>query len=194
MEKRGITNNVVIQGIAVAVLIAFVIFISLRLVESDVVRDVVMSFGYVGVFFISVVSGFSLAVPIPTVAFVPLFIGSGLSIWPLLVVMTLGMTFGDAIGYFVGGVGRKVAESRTENIENGRAYRFMQSFHDKHRLWPFVVLSVYISFVPAPNEVLVIPMAFMGYRLRYMFPIIFIGNFIFNIFATFSLLGIISLL
>lgn len=185
--KNNLSTKAVSQAALSVLVVVGVVVISLQLVESEVVQRLVSSLGYIGIFIISVVSGFSIAVPVPTIAFLPLFIGSGFSFWPLLIVMTVGMTAGDAIGYLLGSTGRKLAEARAAAIKDGRVYHTLTAFHRRHRLWPFVFFGVYVSLVPAPNEIIVIPMAFMGYRFRYMLPIMLVGNFIFNTLAAFGI-------
>lgn len=75
--------------------------------ESGQLQALVLSYGYIGALLVGTVSGFNIAVPIPAVAFVPLFIEAGLNFFGTIAVITLGMTAGDAIGLFIGSTGER---------------------------------------------------------------------------------------
>ena len=47
------------------------------------------------------------------------------------------------------------------------------------------MLALYASFVPLPNELLVLPLSFFGYRLWKVFLVVLFGNFVFNTLAAF---------
>jgi hypothetical protein len=98
------------------------------------------------------------------------------------------MTIGDMLGFAIGVVGRKLTH---EHIKENVMAKILDQFKEKHQFWSYFFLALYAAFAPLPNELLVIPMAFAGYRLRYIFPTVLIGNFLFN--TTFAL-GITSLL
>jgi len=193
-ERNKKYVKIVTRVVASVALIVLILFLSVRAVEHDAIRMIILEFKLLGVLFISLLSGFNVVIPIPAVAFLPLFIESGLFFWPTVATMTLGMTAGDSIGYLFGSTGRMLTQKRMQQIQSGRVYRFLESFRTRHRMWPYILLAVYVSFVPAPNELLVIPMAFIGYRLVYMMLIVFIGNFVFNTLAAFGLISLVGFL
>lgn len=180
----------ILRLVGVILLVLAVVWGGLQLSESEAVREIVAQFGYIGVLIIAAVSGFNVLVPIPAVALLPLFTASGLSFWPVIIIIALGMTLGDSIGYAIGAVGRDVAERK--NVES-RWYTWLCNFQKKHTWGPYVVLALYASFAPAPNELIVIPMSFMGYPMRIMIPIMFVGNLIFNTLAALGIFALVGL-
>ena len=163
----------------------FALWLSIFVSESEVAQELVAKYGYLGIFVMGTVSGFNLAFPVPAVAFVPVFTASGLSAVPAVILMALGMTLGDLAGYFIGRAGHEVL-LKNHNSDNG----ILGKFREKLRRAPLLLLFLYIAFVPFPNEILVIPMGFIGYRLKHIFPVILAGNMIFNTLASLAFLGI----
>ncbi|MDO8600057.1 MAG: hypothetical protein Q7R73_00345 [bacterium] len=144
--------------------------------ESEAVRVVVARYGYVGIFVISVISGFNLAVPVPAIAFLPLFLESGLNFWAAIFFIGAGMTLADTIAYFLGKVGRQVISYSTGD---GVLLR-LEKMRERHRFGPMAVLFLFAALVPFPNEILVVPLGFLKYRIVYIIPTVFAGNLVFN--------------
>ncbi|MCI0619459.1 hypothetical protein L0Y40_00250 [Candidatus Wolfebacteria bacterium] len=183
--------RVVLQVVAVGGLFVVAVWLGGVAEESSLVREAVSQFGYVGILIVSVASGFNLAFPVPVVAFLPLFLGSGFNFWTTLVVVTLGMTLGDSLGFLVGAAGRRVVEAGRRNDE--RILAWFEMAHKKFPRGAYVLLFLYAAFVPAPNELIVIPMSFAGYRFRFMIPIVLVGNFLFNTLSALGILGAVRL-
>lgn len=152
---------------------------------NEVMKDLVAQYGYVGLFFLSILSGFNLAVPIPIAAFLPVFIVSGLDFWTAIVVMAAGATIADIIAFQLGRVGRQMTGKKP-----GRYIVALERMQKSHSWTPPLLMFLYASFVPLPNEVLAIPLGFMGCRSRFIIPAMFFGNVIFNSLFAF---GIVSL-
>ena len=188
MAKNAL--KIFLQAVFVILLIVLAVWFSRVVGSSEVVASAISRFGYLGIFFVSVLSGFNLVVPIPAIAFLPVFLAAGLNFWLTIAVVTLGMTTGDSVGFLLGDTGRKLVKGRY----NSRVNVLLERFRSKHALWPYVVLFLYASFAPVPNELMVIPMSFAGYRLRYVFPIVFAGNFLFNTLAAFGVIQLFGLL
>ena len=66
----------------------------------------------------------------------------------------------------------------------------IKEWRKKYPKMPLGVLFIYTLIVPAPNELIVIPLALAGYRLTHILPILLVGNFIFN---TVLALGLITI-
>jgi len=176
------------------ILILFVIVLALWaswiIKDSEFVGELIRRFGYAGIFLIAVVSGFNLVVPIPTVSFFPAFLASGLNAFALIIVISAGMALADFIGFLFGKAGRHIALSTLER-------KVMNKFERvKERLnWsPTLALFFFSSFVPLPNEIVVIPMAFLGYRPISVFPPLFFGHMVFNSLYAFGAVNIIKLI
>jgi len=189
--RRPSGRRIVVQVSVIVILLGLAVWLGSVAEESATVREVVSQFGYAGIFIVSVASGFNLVLPVPTVAFLPLFLGAGFGFWTTLAVMTLGMTLGDSLGFLIGAAGRRVAEVGRRN--DGRLLAWFEKVHRKYRFGPYVLLFFYAAFVPVPNELLIIPMSFAGYRLHFMIPVVLLGNFLFNSLVAFGVLGAVRL-
>ena len=161
-------------GIIAAVVIAALV-ISRIASESLAVQEVVETYGYFGVLITAVISSINPIIPIPAVAFVPVFLASGLGFWPVALTIAFGVTLGDTIGYFIGRAGFAVlSDHMAEYMDKIKEWR------KKHPRMPLVILFIYTLIAPTPNELIVIPLALAGYRLAHILPILLVGNFIFN--------------
>ena len=178
-----------IKLVALLALLVFFVWANSYALESDTVKNLVQSFGYPGVFFIAVLSGFNLAIPIPAIGFYPLFMELGYASWMVIGVISFGMLVGDAIGYLIGSAG-KDALSDTKAV---KYVTLLDSLHKKHPLLPYACLLIYAAVVPLPNELIVIPMAFAGYRFLPMGAMLFVGNIIFNVLGAIGIVSLVSL-
>lgn len=165
-----------IKIIFLFLVIAMAFWVSGIVKDSDFVSELIRKFGYGGVFLIAVVSGFNFAIPVPAIAFMPIFIASGLDAFVVIIIMAAGMTFADLIGFLLGKSGRSIAMSSFErNVLNK-----FEKIKDKLNWSPSLMLFLFASLVPFPNEIIVVPMAFLGYGLIYILLPVFFGNIIFN--------------
>jgi len=174
-KKLG--SQLVLLGLAIVIIILY----GRELGENAAARDLLLSYGYLGVFVISIISGFNVIVPIPAAFLIPTLSDAGLNYYLLLVIITLGMTLGDGIGYLIGSAGR----NSLNHNENLNFTTRLIKIRDRHPRWPLVILALYVAFAPAPNELLVIPMAFIGYKLKRMLIVVFFGNMIFNLYGSY---------
>src|SRR3989344_4832822 len=92
--------KVIVQIIIIAAIIALAFLLTNRVTEDELLRDLVARFGYIGAFFVAVISGINIFVPIPAVSFLPLFIESGLNFYLTIAAIVIGVTVGDVVGYF----------------------------------------------------------------------------------------------
>jgi len=148
--------------------------------SGTVVEQYVQNFGYIGLFVASVISGFNVIVPVPVVAFFPFFVSTGLQEIPIILVISFGMVVGDLLGYSIGRGGREMFSEKKQKQLDRMTVR-IDRMQQRHRLFPAIFLFFYAAFLPIPNELVVIPMGFFRFRLRYMVIAIFLGNLVFNI-------------
>ena len=175
-ERRGRgARRGVAKAAAVLAMIGLAAWANARAPEMEAVREAVAAAGYGGLLAASVLSGFNIVAPVPIVVFYPFLLESGFSPAPTLAVIALGMTGGDLLGYLVGDASRELARGRLRGFRNRLA-----RMHGRHPFLPLGLLFLYAAFAPVPNELLVIPMAFMGYRLGGVMAAVFLGNVIFN--------------
>lgn len=176
--------------ILLILVIALAFWVSGTVKDSGFIRDLAREFGYVGIFLIAVVSGFNLIVPVPAISFLPIFLASGLNIFAVIAVMAAGMTLADFIGYLLGKAGRHLALSAFEIKIANRFEKLKNGLH-----WsPALLLFLFASFIPIPNEVIVVPMAFLGYRLTYILLPVFLGNIVFNSIYAIGAVNILKLI
>ena len=174
-EPRGRRWRLAVQAGALVVLAGTIVWANLHAADHDLLREAVRRFGYMGLFAAAAISGFNLLVPVPVIAFFPVLVQSGLEPVLTVVVIAAGMTTGDLIGYLVGHTARQVMGERDHRI-----LRRLGSLRERHRVLPFVVMFLYAAFAPVPNEVLVIPLAFLRYPVAGIFTAVLLGNLIFN--------------
>jgi membrane protein YqaA with SNARE-associated domain len=174
----------------IAALIAFIcaaFWLAEKATGSDAIQALVKSYGYVGIFIVAMVSGFNLVLPVPAASFMPLFLESGLSFWPTIFLISLGMTFADSIAFLLAKAGKQMV---SENAES-ELFRRFQKLPEKYYRYPLAALFIFASIAPLPNEFLLIPAAlFFGYSLIELAPILFAGNMVFNILFAKGLIGV----
>jgi len=161
-------------GIIVAAL-----WLSYIAIENELIQELVLKYGYGGVFITSLFSGFNIIAPIPIIGFLPLFIISGLNQWIVILTITVGLTLADSFSYFIGKIGQQLISPPMQ-----KTVRRLEKIRKRYNWLPIATLFLFASFV------LVIPMVFLGYRITHLLPSLFFGNMIFN---SLSALGIINL-
>lgn len=160
---------------AIAGIVLLVVWTNLYATEHELVRESTERFGYPGIFLASAISGFNLLVPIPVIAFFPFFMEIGFAAVPTVLVIAAGMTTGDLVGYLLGRAARDMVEPR-----EGGVVRRLESLRVKHPRAPLLIMFLYAAFAPLPNEILVLPMAFLRYPVVGIFAAVLAGNLIFN--------------
>lgn len=178
--------------------------------DSEFVSGLVRQFGYAGIFLVAVVSGFNLVIPVPAISFLPVFLASGLNAFAVIVIIAAGMSLADFVGFLLGKTGRHIAQgvgSFKKDTQGVRSFKredltpsFLKYLTPSNRADPFqnwspaLVLFLFASFIPLPNEVLVVPMAFLGYRFTYILLPVFFGNMVFNSLYAIGVVNILKLL
>lgn len=176
----------ILKLIGIVLILALAFWLAHLAESSSIIADIIFQYGYVGIFIVSVISGFNIIIPIPVVTFVPLFLEAGLSFWAVVIVMVLGLTVADLLGYAIGRSSRRLVLP----WHHKKIFKRLDKMKSRHYLAPIVALFFFASFAPFPNEVLVIPLGFLRYRFTHVFISLFLGNIIFTVLASF---GVISL-
>lgn len=169
----------------VVLVIALAVWLGPMVDTNEFFQKAAMKYGYLGTFIISIISGFNLIIPIPAIAFLPILVAAGLNKWILILIISIGMTTADSASYFIGKVGRKFTDEKIlARIEK------LNKLYEKHHWLPLTILLGWASFAPLPNEILIIPLSFLGFRLKFILPIVFFGNLVFNSAAALGLVTI----
>jgi len=187
LNEMGKINKkkALINFAALLLVVVFVYFLSDFVRESDEVKNLIMSYGYFGLFVVAIASGFNLVVPIPAIAFLPIVLSVGLSATVSVIVIAIGMTAGDGIGFLLGKTGRMAVEKKTFP----KFVQKLEAYLQKHPRLVSPVVFLYAAFVPAPNEIIVIPLSFLDRHWTQIILPVLAGNFIFNALVA---LGIMS--
>jgi membrane protein YqaA with SNARE-associated domain len=136
--------------------------------ESSFIQEMVATYGYLGI------------------SFLPLYAEAGLSVPVTVTLITIGVTVADSVAYLIGRLGREVAAE----IDHNRVVAFFDRIQIKHKTAPLVVIYLFASLAPLPNEILVIPLGLMRFRFSTLFPLLLAGNATFNTLTALGLLHI----
>jgi len=187
MDKkiRLVLSLVLIIGIFIAVL-----FVANSLANNPALIEFVTGFGYIGVTLIAIVAGLNTFVPLPAATFTPVFIASGLTIPLIIFFLALGTLIADFIGFMLGHVGRDLIMAKYPKI-----FSFVTNIQENHQRLIIPVVILYASFVPFPNEAILIPLALAGTKFKSLIIPLIIGNIIHQaviIYGIQSILGFFS--
>lgn len=99
--------------------------------------------------------------------------------------MSVAMTLADSVAYFLARVGRvHLTEKQSSVIQH------VERAEEKRHWLPLAILAVWSVMIPLPNEVLLIPLGFLGYGAHRVLPIVFVGNVVFNTLVGYGLYGL----
>jgi membrane protein YqaA with SNARE-associated domain len=178
-------TRLAIQLVLILALAALIVWANLYAADHELVREAAGRFGYAGILAAAALSGFNLVVPVPVVAFFPFFMAAGLAPLPTVLVIALGMTIGDLLGYVVGRTARQVLRPKA-----GGTVARLEALQARHPYLPLAVMLGWAAFIPAPNELLVIPLAFLRYPVAGIFVAVLVGNLVFNSLIAFGVVRI----
>ena len=105
--------------------------------SNETVERWVNDFGLGGIFIVSAISGFNLVVPIPIATFIPVFLESGFDFLTVILIISLGMTTGDILSYFIGSFGRKVIATE-ESLRKHWFIRLIERIIEKYKILPYI--------------------------------------------------------
>lgn len=162
-------------------LAGFAVWANVHGAEQEGLREAVAGGGYAGLLGVSVISGFNVVAAVPVVWFYPLLMEAGFEPVPTLATIALGMTGGDLLGYAVGTVSRDVFKARLIGFH----WR-VEKLRARHPVLPLALVFAYAGFVPMPNELIVIPLAYFRYPVLGIMTAVFLGNIVFNTWMAFG--------
>jgi membrane protein YqaA with SNARE-associated domain len=177
MKIKRKSLSILLHTIVVVGIIVLAFYLAYIVRNNVLIQDIIRSYGYLGVFVVAMISGFNLAVPIPVIAFLPLFLESGLEFWTTLLLAAVGTTIADTLAFVIGGAGRHIISPSMGN----KLIKKLEKIRERYQWAPLGVLFIFAMVAPFPNEILLLPLGFLGYRIIQIMPIVFVGNFIFNL-------------
>lgn len=166
-------------AILAAAFIFLIILTANQLMQDEQARQFVNDFGYIGVVVISFVAGLNAIVPVPAGSFVPIFTAAGLELPMIIMALIIGTTLADMLAWYVGVLGRKLT------IESyPRLVALIDRIRKQHTWVIIGFVFVYASIAPIPNEVILVPLALAGIRLRTLITPLVLGTIVYQtIFA-----------
>jgi membrane protein YqaA with SNARE-associated domain len=171
-HKRHLISIAVLLGVLFGVgLISF--FIADLVVANTDLQTRIAEAGYVAVATFAFIAGLNAIIPIPAVAFTPVFIAAGLHLGGIILALTIGTLASDLAGYWFGRLGSTTIKHRYPKI-----VAKLQLLYTNKRSLLIPVLFFYAAVIPIPNEVLIIPLAVLGTPWRTMVLPLFAGNLV----------------
>jgi membrane protein YqaA with SNARE-associated domain len=171
--------------LVILTIIIGIAFLANHLVSDHLNEALLLQFGYVGIIIIGVIAGLNTFVPIPAASFTPLFLEAGFTFPFIILFLSIGTIIADIVGYIFGQWSREFFLAR-----HPRFFAYFTRLATKHTAYISTVLFLYAAFVPFPNELMIIPLAFGGVRFRTMVVPLFIGNMLNH---TMIALGVVNL-
>ena len=162
-------------GLLAILILTLIVLTASQLTQDEQARQLVNDFGYIGVVVISFIAGLNAIVPVPAGSFVPIFTAAGLELPLIIVGLVIGTTLADLLAWTVGVLGRKITLHTYPRLEV-----FTQWIRKKNVWLIALFVFVYASIAPIPNEVILVPLALVGIKLRYLIIPLLAGTVIYN--------------
>lgn len=162
------------MALIVLVFLAFTasaFFLADSITQNSRVGEFVRDLGVLGVILTGLVTGLNAFAPIPPATFAPLFLEADIPRWMVIGGFVIGTTIADSIGFLLGRLGSSYASTSYPKVTE-RLQTWMEA-HEK--LIPFLILGFFL-FAPLPNEVILIPLAIIGYRYKRLIIPLILGN------------------
>lgn len=171
-NKVTSTQKSLITAILLFGLFTLAVYISFTLSDNVVLVHLVEKLGYLGVFAIATVTGLSFFSPVPAASFTPLYSAAGLYLPAVVGVLALGTLLADVLGFLFGKTASQTITTTYPTIANLAT----SLSNSKRRLLTAIGIFLYASFVPLPNEALIIPLAAAGVPWRLLVIPLLLGN------------------
>ncbi|MCC5994504.1 MAG: VTT domain-containing protein [Candidatus Aenigmarchaeota archaeon] len=132
------------------------------------IKFLLKSFGYLGIFFISLISASTVFLPTPL--YLVIFLSSIYGMNPVLIAFFsgLGMTFGELTSYFIGLGGSKLLEKKHK--------KSIKKFENFFKKYGFLAISI-TAFLPFPFDIVGISAGIGKYEVKKFLIATFIGKF-----------------
>ena len=186
MKKVILTKVVVL--VALFFIVGFAFFLADVVRTDESARAIVESYGYIGILVTAIVAGLNFVVPVPAAAFTPVFLEAGFSWFTIIALLVIGTLLADTIGYFLGRAGRQIADEDAPWVNR------MESFIEKRPRLVVPVVFLYASFMPLPNELILIPLGLAGHRFVTLILPLLLGNVVHQTLVSLGFSSVFSLL
>ncbi len=180
MRARILKVLVIICIVALALLGSFLLADYVQ--DNGAAQALVERFGYLGILIVSIITGLNLFVPVPAVTFTPIYASAGFPLPAIVATLVLGAIIADTIGYLIGIGGRHITKETHPALQ--QKMESLALLHHKLVL-PFVFLFAALS--PFPNEIILIPLAFIGIKFRALFVPLLLGTIVYQTLFTYGI-------
>lgn len=117
-----------ILALTIAILITTIVFVFRNKIKF------LDTFGYFGIFLLSIIGNATIILPIPSI--LAAYLGGGIfNPLPIGIIAALGATIGELTGYLAGYGGRSI-------IEDPKKLKKIESWMEKYGLWTIFILAV----------------------------------------------------
>jgi len=161
----------IVSVIAVVAIFIGAIVLSQWLSTSAEAVATIERFGYLGLLGVGVASGLNFIVPIPAATFSALYSAAGLATLGIILALGFGTLIADMIGFWIGTKLRLLVNDSYPRISS-----YAKKVAAKSTYYVFVFVLLFASFVPFPNEAILIPLAISGVKFRYLVLPLIIGG------------------
>ncbi|MEM9337029.1 MAG: hypothetical protein AAGA35_04205 [Patescibacteria group bacterium] len=169
-QKTQIGKAILVATLFIVVVIGAFYFAQ-QVTQNEALLSFLGQYGYFSVLVLAIISGLNAIVPVPAASFVPVFTEAGLELHLIILMLIIGTTIADSIGYVFGSLSRDYVHARYPKIVTK-----IETFHNQHREWVLPVVVLYAAVVPFPNEAIVIPLALLGCGYRNLLFALILGN------------------
>ncbi len=143
-------------------------------------QGLAITWGYLGVFLVSLLGNASIIFPVPS--FLVVFaVGSVLNPWLVGIVAGLGATIGELTGYVLGFGGRHAIKRKYRKYSKG--LERVKKWAEDHGMFSVLVL---FAATPLPDDVVGIIGGMIRYDIKRFFLAVFIGKVILHIGIAFG--------
>jgi membrane protein YqaA with SNARE-associated domain len=150
-------------------IIAFYFFFE----PEELVKKIGVNNGYMIAFVVSFFAGFSAITTVPFYSILLTFISGGMNPWILGIVAGISLSLGDMFLFYFGRKGRDIISGKLDRTINRMAAFFNKRKREK--MIPAIAF-IYISFIPLPNDWLLLFLASIRFPQKKMNLIIIPGD------------------
>jgi hypothetical protein len=165
----------------------FIIFTSIWLFTSpeEILNTIGIKNGYILAFVVSFFAGFSAFTAVSFYSVLIAFITGGLNPYLLVLITGTSLALGDMFLFYFGLKGRDMISGKVDRAISKMAKYF--THHKREKLIPLFAY-LYISFIPLPNDWLLIFLASIRFPQKKMNIIIILGDYTHVTFLTFLIM------
>jgi membrane protein YqaA with SNARE-associated domain len=154
----------------------FIVFTSIWLFTSpeEILNTIGIKNGYILAFVVSFFAGFSAFTAVSFYSVLIAFVSGGLNPWLLALIAGTSLALGDMFLFYFGLKGRDMISGKVDRAISKMAHYF--THHKREKFIPLFAY-LYISFIPLPNDWLLIFLASIRYPQKKMNIIIILGDY-----------------